>query len=203
MIKLSASLANNLKAKSLKAASNKPSKKSAKKPTPPAPRKSVLTKPEPFENKTQTLENQEWVEIILENVKVVPKERQRFGKGFVYTSRRTVVFEGLLRKAGLLVMKDRPLLEGPTQAVLIIKFPIPTSWPKHAVVDALNGVRVPTRRADLDNNVKAILDGLNGVVYPDDAQIVEIHVKKIYAETPGLIARFKEMKDLRGGFLRT
>lgn len=44
----------------------------------------------------------------------------------------------------------------------------------------------PSVKPDLDNYVKC-LDALNGLVWKDDAQIVEIHALKVYAETPGLM----------------
>lgn len=51
-----------------------------------------------------------------------------------------------------------------------------------------------------DNGVKAILDGLNEVIYPDDAQVAKIKVRKLYAEQPGIIARFRIMPNIKGGW---
>jgi Holliday junction resolvase RusA-like endonuclease len=39
---------------------------------------------------------------------------------------------------------------------------------------------------DLDKLVRAILDSLTGVVWRDDAQVVDIVARKVYAETPGV-----------------
>lgn len=37
---------------------------------------------------------------------------------------------------------------------------------------------------DVDNMTKLVLDGLNGVCWKDDRQVVEIHARKVPAETP-------------------
>lgn len=38
------------------------------------------------------------------------------------------------------------------------------------------------KRADLDQYCKLLMDALNGIVYPDDAQVVTIRARKVYAE---------------------
>ena len=40
----------------------------------------------------------------------------------------------------------------------------------------------PTIKPDCDNLAKSILDSLNGLAYQDDRQIIELSVKKFYAE---------------------
>lgn len=40
------------------------------------------------------------------------------------------------------------------------------------------------RTPDTDNLAKFVMDSLNGTYYKDDAQIVDLHVQKMYAE-PG------------------
>ncbi len=141
-----------------------------------------------------------WVEVVLENVVIVPKERQRFGNGFVYTSKRTRAFERTLAEAGIKAMGLRPLMEGPTEAEITIFFPIPKSWPKEAQEEARAGLRLPTRRFDVDNGTKAVLDSLNEIVYPDDSQVVELQVRKIYADQPGMIAKFRPVLNKLGGW---
>ena len=42
----------------------------------------------------------------------------------------------------------------------------------------------PTKKPDADNILKAILDGLNTVAYHDDAQIVDLIVRKFYSDKP-------------------
>jgi Holliday junction resolvase RusA-like endonuclease len=42
---------------------------------------------------------------------------------------------------------------------------------------------LPSVQPDIDKLVRAVADALTGVCYRDDAQIVEVHAKKVYAET--------------------
>lgn len=44
----------------------------------------------------------------------------------------------------------------------------------------------PSVRPDVTNLAKAIEDALNGIVYLDDAQIVDLHVRKEYGSQPGV-----------------
>ena len=52
---------------------------------------------------------------------------------------------------------------------------------------AMAGKVFPTKKPDLDNCAK-MLDALNLVVWTDDAQIVDMHVRKVYHENPSFIA---------------
>jgi Holliday junction resolvase RusA-like endonuclease len=40
----------------------------------------------------------------------------------------------------------------------------------------------PVRKPDLDNAIKLILDSLNGLAYRDDAQVVEIHARRLWKD---------------------
>jgi len=43
--------------------------------------------------------------------------------------------------------------------------------------------RYPVVKPDIDKYARATIDSLTGVLFADDAQVVELHVKKEYAET--------------------
>jgi crossover junction endodeoxyribonuclease RusA len=43
---------------------------------------------------------------------------------------------------------------------------------------------MPTVAPDLDKLIRGVLDGLTGIAYEDDAQVVEIHARKVYG-APG------------------
>lgn len=45
---------------------------------------------------------------------------------------------------------------------------------------------LPVTRPDLDNYEKLVLDALNRVFWRDDAQVVEVHKRKIYGPIPGI-----------------
>ena len=42
----------------------------------------------------------------------------------------------------------------------------------------------PTKKSDADNIGKIVMDGLNKTAYKDDKQVVELLVRKWYAEDP-------------------
>ena len=63
---------------------------------------------------------------------------------------------------------------------------VPTSSPKNKRAAALGGALLPISRPDLDNLAK-IADALNLIVWVDDAQVVDLHVRKTYSDTPALI----------------
>lgn len=80
------------------------------------------------------------------------------------------------------VRPDRPYAEAVRLTVQFL-LPRPKSLPKR--------VREHTKRPDCGNLLKAVEDALSAIVYVDDAQIVELHVAKVYAglpwsETPGV-----------------
>ena len=72
---------------------------------------------------------------------------------------------------------------------------MPTSTSKKRKADMLENIIKHTVKPDCDNLVKAILDALNGVAWYDDAQIVDLQVKKEYSLTGGYISLF--IKQLR------
>lgn len=64
--------------------------------------------------------------------------------------------------------------------------PVNQRWLSERARDAmLSGEIAPAKRPDMDNIIK-ILDALNGIAWIDDAQVVSILARKLYAETPGL-----------------
>jgi Holliday junction resolvase RusA-like endonuclease len=104
-------------------------------------------------------------------IEPVAKERPRMSMGRVYTPAKTANFE---REVALWLRK----LLGPTAPrtvplKLVARFIlIPPKRPKWTV---------PAVRPDLDNYLKALKDGANGVLWLDDAQVVHVDAKKLYA----------------------
>lgn len=75
--------------------------------------------------------------------------------------------------------KSAPI-NGPVIVGLDFHMPKPASEPKKKVT-------WPDRKPDLDKLIRAIGDALTKVVVQDDARIVEIHAKKLWAtESPGV-----------------
>jgi len=127
------------------------------------------------------------------DINPIPKGRPKFSKvgGFVrtYTPKKTSDYETQVREAAKQAMTREPL-ETPLAAFLYFRLPIPKSYPKKRIQACLDGLEWP--RADADNLGKSVLDGMNGVVYLDDAQIVILHITKVYDHNPGVDIMVRE-----------
>lgn len=117
------------------------------------------------------------------------KERPRTTKaGHVYTPEKTRDYEAALKFAAGQVMGDRPPLEGPLSVDIVIRRPIPQSWPKKKREAARRGELRPTSKPDFDNYAKTV-DALNLVVWIDDGQVVDGRVQKFFSDKPGMWIR--------------
>lgn len=102
------------------------------------------------------------------DVQPLPKQRPRVVNGHAHTPTRTRTYERTVGWLARAAMRGQPPLRGD-------------------VAVTLEFLRKGTRRADLDNMIKAVLDGLNGIVYEDDLQVVRISSRVVYeSETPGV-----------------
>jgi Holliday junction resolvase RusA-like endonuclease len=126
----------------------------------------------------------------------VGKGRPRFAKrgNFVstYTPQKTKTYEDEIRIMAKAAMGSSEPLDTPMTVAIYIRVGIPASYSKQKRKDALSGVLRPTKKPDLDNIAKCFLDGMNDIVYLDDKQVVNLHVTKVYAETPAVEVMVKE-----------
>lgn len=118
----------------------------------------------------------------------VPKGRPRFARRghFVqtYTDSKTIEYETrVATKARQAIGASEPL-KGPLKLFLYVRYTVPSSYTKKRKESCLNGSEYP-KRIDIDNVYKSITDAMNGIVYLDDSQIVEAHIRKLYAEEAG------------------
>ena len=119
----------------------------------------------------------------------VPKGRPRSTKaGVAYTPAKTREYEKQAAIVGRLGMNDKGLkpFDCPVSVMATAYVPIPKSMSKKDRAAALSGFLLPAKKPDIDNIAKAALDGLNGIVWRDDALIVGLAIKKLYAEIPRL-----------------
>ena len=65
---------------------------------------------------------------------------------------------------------------------ILAAVPIPQSKSRRVKADMLEGRTRPAKKPDCDNIIKIICDALNGLAYRDDAQIVEVSIRKAYAD---------------------
>ena len=118
----------------------------------------------------------------------IPKGRPRFARRghFVqtYTDAKTLEYEThVAMKARQAIGASEPL-KGALSVFLYLRYAIPTSYTKKRKEACLNGLEYP-KRSDIDNCYKSITDAMQGIVYLNDSQIVEAHIKKVYAEEGG------------------
>lgn len=117
----------------------------------------------------------------------ISKGRPKFRRigNFVstYSPKKTMDYEKIVSNAAKIAMGQQEPLETPLSLYLYISMPIPESYSKKRRVDCLTGSEQHTKRPDIDNIYKLIGDSLNGIVYKDDSQIVNLHVRKLYAES--------------------
>jgi Holliday junction resolvase RusA-like endonuclease len=126
----------------------------------------------------------------------VGKGRPRFARRgtFVstYTPQKTKTYEDEIRMMATAAMGVSEPLETPVTVAIYIRVGIPASYSKQKRKDALSGVFKPTKKPDLDNVAKCHLDAIQGIIILDDKLVVNLHVTKVYAETPAVEVMVKE-----------
>lgn len=107
----------------------------------------------------------------------VAKGRPRFTKqGGAYTPAATRQAEWEIRAAWVAKYPDMAPLQGPLFLEVDFALPQPKGIPLYRRHTAS-----PSKKPDLDNLLKAVTDGLNKVAFVDDAQVVQVVLRKRYA----------------------
>ena len=124
------------------------------------------------------------------------KGRPRFARrgNFVktYTDAATASYEDQIRFYALQAMGSSEPLKTALEAFIYIRLPVPKSYPQKRVAACLSGLEWPSKKPDWDNVAKSICDGMESIIFVCDSQIVECHVRKVYAETAGVDVLIKE-----------
>lgn len=124
-----------------------------------------------------------------------PRATNRGAHIKLYTDEKTASYENRVALAGREVMGERPLIAGAVRMQVLAVIAIPRSWSKKRQAEALQGRVRPTGKPDADNVLKALCDGLNGVVWQDDAQVVDMWLRKAYGEAPGAQIIIEELSS--------
>jgi Holliday junction resolvase RusA-like endonuclease len=126
----------------------------------------------------------------------VPKGRpiatSQQGRVRMYTPKKTVSYENLVKLCAQSAMDGRLPITGPVSLHVIAHIKPPKSKSKKMQIAMQSDAIRPTGRPDIDNYVKAVADGCNSVVYVDDAQIVSLTAEKKYSDSPCLEVRIEE-----------
>ena len=85
--------------------------------------------------------------------------------------------------------KPAELITGPVILYIDVCKPLLKSFSKRQTEAAVRREVLPIGRPDVDNYAKGIKDALNGIMYKDDSQIVELNVRKYYAEVPKVVVK--------------
>ena len=126
------------------------------------------------------------------------KGRPRFARrgNFVttYTDAATTTYEDQIRFYALRAMGGYKPLTTALEAFIHVRLLVPQSYSKKRTEACLSGLEWPSKKPDWDNVAKSICDGMESIIFVCDSQIVECHVRKVYAETAGVDVLIKEKK---------
>ena len=128
--------------------------------------------------------------------KAQAKQRPRIGRsGVVYTPKETLVYENYVKMCYSDYANQFEWLpyENQVRAEIDVLVAVPKSDSKAKKKAKIEGAIRPTVKPDCDNLAKSILDSLNGLAYQDDKQVVELSVKKYYAENAEVRVRLTEV----------
>ena len=84
-----------------------------------------------------------------------------------------------------------PILTTPLLVDMVFRMAIPKSTSAKLRTQMLNGMVYHFKKPDCDNMAKFYLDCMNELIYKDDAQICDLHVKKIYSMVPSVLIRIR------------
>lgn len=111
-----------------------------------------------------------------------------------YTPEKTASYENLVRLEYQRQCGSRFYdKEIPLAVTITAHFAPPASASKRKLAAMLDKLLFPMKKPDLDNVAKIVCDALNGIAYHDDAQIVALHVRKLYAVMPKVDVEISEV----------
>ena len=128
--------------------------------------------------------------------KAQAKQRPRMGRsGIVYTPKETLVYENYVKMCYSDYANQFGWLpyENQVRAEIEVLVAVPKSDSKTKKKAKIEGMIRPAVKPDCDNLAKSILDSLNGLAYHDDKQVVELVVKKYYAENAEVKIKLSEV----------
>ena len=128
--------------------------------------------------------------------KAQAKQRPRMGRtGIVYTPKETLIYENYVKMCYSDYANQFGWLpyENQVRAEIEVLVAVPKSDSKTKNKAKIEGMIRPAVKPDCDNLAKSILDSLNGLAYHDDKQVVELVVKKYYAENAEVKIKLSEV----------
>lgn len=124
------------------------------------------------------------------------KGRPRFKRmgSFVqtYTPEKTADYEKLVRLK--FQNTGGVITEKPVRVEIVAFFTPPKSTRKKDKIEMLANRILPMKKPDVDNIAKIMLDALNQIAYKDDAQVIELSVRKRYAAKAKVTVHIEEIE---------
>ena len=77
------------------------------------------------------------------------------------------------------------IIDGPVSMILYFRIPRPKSHYRTGKYSHILKDSAPSfvlTKPDIDNYAKLVLDAMNGIAYNDDCQVVDLEVRKLYAD---------------------
>jgi Holliday junction resolvase RusA-like endonuclease len=121
-----------------------------------------------------------------------PKFCRRGNFVHTYTPTKTRKAENAI---GTEALKHRPAQ--PFPGPLSVQIDVFRARPKSMTKRERMTLRHPIKKPDADNYAKLILDALNGIMWLDDAQVVDLRVRKMYDNTPRCEIAIKTIDEYR------
>jgi len=121
------------------------------------------------------------------------KARPRWAKFGMYSPKKTVEYENLIRLFFTEQNTEAKPLEGAVSMDIVAFFTMPKSASKKAREKMIREEMLPTKRPDTDNIIKVFSDSLNGIAYKDDSQICSVKCEKVYSPIPRVICQIEAM----------
>lgn len=127
----------------------------------------------------------------------VAKGRPKFVRatGRTYTPKKTVEYENLVRLSFATAGGEKFLDDSILRMQIRAYFRIPSSFSKKKQAACREGIVRPAKKPDADNIIKSICDALNDVAYKDDAQVVEVQLRKFYSDEPRVEVFLSEIAE--------
>lgn len=129
------------------------------------------------------------------NIEPKPQTRPRFSKFGTYEDPKMKAWRCQCSQLIAKHHAGQPAIEGALRARVkfFVKPPQYISKVKknrQALTDEIIPV---SKKADLDNYIKALFDSANGILYKDDGQIAEIYAVKVYSVSPRIEFEIEEI----------
>jgi len=112
--------------------------------------------------------------------------------GRVYPSTKSAQWMARVQDIALMAAPEEPWT-GPVSVEIEVARPLLKSMSKAARARALAGELLPTSKPDCSNYAKGVEDALSGVIFGDDAQVVELVVRKRYGVSAGTRIRVRRL----------